>query len=266
MKRNWMLSVVGTVCVLAGSAFAEEAATASVGIDVPVLSAYVWRGMVLNDEAVVQPGLTGGIGGFSVNAWSSMDLTDNQGSSGEFDEMDWTVSYSQTVGMFELGAGLVAYTFPSSATETETAEDGMESETVVGALPGTKEVFVSVSVDVVLAPSLTLYYDIDEVEDFYAVASLSHSFELAEKVGLDLSASLGYGGSDYNAFYFGSDGSALNDLVLGASLPIAVTENLSVTPAISYMMLPDSDVEDAAEALYGEKDSVYGGVTLSLAF
>ena len=51
-----------------------------------------------------------------------------------------------------------------------------------------------------------------------------------------------------------------------AALPIAVTENLSLTPSIGYMLLPDSDLEDAAEAAYGEKDSVYGGATLSLAF
>ena len=32
------------------------------------------------------------------------------------------------------------------------------------------------------------------------------------------------------------------------------------------MFLPDSDLSDAAEASYGEKDSFYGGVTLSYAF
>ena len=96
---------LGWVGMLATTAAAVAEIETSVAVDVPVVSAYVWRGQVLNDEAVAQPGLTGGIGGFSVNAWSSMDLTDNQDSSGEFDEMDWTVSYSKTVGKFELGAG-----------------------------------------------------------------------------------------------------------------------------------------------------------------
>ena len=54
--------------------------------------------------------------------------------------------------------------------------------------------------------------------------------------------------------------------MLGAALPIALTENVSLTPSISYMLLPDSDLGDAAEALYGEKDSVYGGATLSVSF
>ena len=258
---NRMLGL-GLVGMLAMTAAAMAEIETSVSVDVPVLSAYVWRGMVLNDEAVLQPGLTGGIGGFSVNAWSSMDLTDNQGTTGDFDEMDWTVSYSQTLGKFELGAGLVDYTFPNS-TVTAEAEDGTET---VSALPSTKEFFASVGVDVLLSPSLTVYYDFDEVDDFYAVASIGHSFELMDKVGLDLSAALGYGGSDYNTFYFGYEDAALNDLVLGAALPIALTENVSQTPSISYMLLPDSDLGDAAEALYGEKDSVTGGATLSVAF
>ncbi len=259
MKKSLGLGWVGMLALAAAAAAEIET---GVAVDVPVVSAYVWRGQVLNDEAVAQPGLTGTIGGFAVNAWSSMDLTDNPNSSGEFDEMDWTVSYSKTVGKFELGVGVVQYTFPNSTIETE-ADDGT---TTVEDYPGTVEVFASVGVDVLLAPALAVYYDVDEIEGLYAVASVGHSFALMDKVGLDLKASLGFGDADYNAGYFGLDDAALNDLVLSAALPIAVTENLSLTPSVSYMMLPDSDLEDAAEAAYGEKDSVYGGVTLSLAF
>ena len=69
MKRMLGLGLVG-VMAMAVAATAEV--ETSVAVDVPVLSAYVWRGQVLNDEAVAQPGLTAGIGGFTVNAWSSM--------------------------------------------------------------------------------------------------------------------------------------------------------------------------------------------------
>ena len=259
MKKSLGLGLVG---MLAMAVAATAEIETSVGVDVPVLSAYVWRGQVLNDEAVAQPGLTGTIGGFSVNAWSSMDLTDAQDSSGEFDEMDWTVSYAKTVGKFELGAGVVQYTFPNSTIATQ-ADDGT---TTVEDYPGTVEVFASVGVDVPLAPTLAVYYDVDEIEGLYAVASVGHSFALMDKVGLDLKASLGFGDADYNAGYFGLDDAALNDLTLSAALPIALTENLSLTPSIGYVMLPDSDLEDAAKAAYGEKDCFYGGVALSLAF
>ncbi len=251
----------GLTCVLATGALAEGIES-EVAVDVPLLSAYVWRGQVLNEDAVLQPGLTGSIGGFSVNAWSSMNL-DGTDTDWEFTEMDWTLSYGQAVGPVELGAGIVQYTFPNS-TLTDVAEDGTET---VSAFPATVEVFASVGVpDVILGPALTVYYDVDAIEGLYAVVSAGHSFELTDKVALDLSASLGFGDKDYNTGYFGHDEAALNDLLLGASLPIAITENVSLTPSISYMMLPDSDLGDAAEAAYGEKDSVYGGVTLSCAF
>lgn len=259
MKKMLGLGLVG---MLAMAAAATAEIETGVSVDMAAVSAYVWRGQVLNDEAVAQPGLTGTIGGFTVNAWSSLDLTDNQDSSGEFDEMDWTVSYSKTLGKFELGAGVVQYTFPNSTLATE-AEDGTVA---VEDYPGTVEVFASVGVDVPLAPSLAVYRDVDEIEGFYAVASVGHSFALLDKMSLDLKVSLGFGDADYNAGYFGLDDAALNDLVLSAALPIAVTDNLSLTPSIGYMMLPDSDLEDAAKATYGEKDSLYGGVALSLAF
>jgi uncharacterized protein (TIGR02001 family) len=261
MKRingmsRWALWA-GISCALATGALADGLES-EVAVDVPLLSAYVWRGQVLNKDAVLQPGLTGSFGGFSVNAWSSMNL-DGTDTDGEFTEMDWTVAYSQAVGPVELGAGIVQYTFPNSTIEDE--EGG------VSAYPGTVEIFASIGApDVGLGPALTVYYDVDEIEGLYAVLSAGHSFALAEKVALELSASLGFGDKDYNAGYFGYDKSALNDLVLGAALPIALTENITLTPSISTMLLPDSSLGDAAEAAYGEKDSVYGGVTLSCAF
>ena len=261
-RSGWMRGglVGGLVagCVWAAGAVAQEESTVSVGVDVPVLSSYVWRGQVLNDDAVLQPGLTAGKAGFTVNAWSSMNLNDTE-TDGEFTEMDWTVSYSAMVGPVSLGAGVVQYTFPNSTLEQE---DG----TVV-AYPGTYEVFASAGLpDVLLSPTVTVYRDLDEIDGFYGVLAVAHSFSLSEKVGLKLSASLGAGDSDYNSGYFGHDEAALNDCVVGAALPISVIENLSVTPSISYMLLPDSDLGDAAEEAYGEKDSVYGGVTLSYAF
>ncbi len=257
MRSGWMCGLVAG-CVWAGGALAQEESPVTGGVDLPLLSSYVWRGQVLNDDAVFQPGLTASKAGFLVNAWSSMNLNDTE-TDGEFTEMDWTVSYSRSVGPVGLSVGVVQYTFPNSSLEQE---DG----TVV-AYPGTYEVFASAGLpDVLLSPTVTVYRDLDEIDGFYGVLAVAHSFSLAEKVGLKLSASLGAGDSDYNSGYFGYDDAALNDLVVGMSLPISVIENLSVTPSLSYMVLPDSSLSDSAEEAYGEKDSPYGGVTLSYAF
>jgi hypothetical protein len=64
-------------------------------LDVPVLSAYVWRGQVLVDDPVVQPTFTVAKGGFSINWWGNFNLDDNAtGDDFEFSEHDITLSYA----------------------------------------------------------------------------------------------------------------------------------------------------------------------------
>ena len=254
MKKMLELGLAG-LWMLAGTAGAES--DGSAGLDVAALSSYVWRGQTLNDKMVVQPSLTASKGGFALNAWANYNA--DGAYEGEFSEVDLTASYSKTLGPVALGAGIVQYTFPNQTLAVEDGEDM--------AYPGTVEVYASAGLpDMPLAPTLTVYRDVDEIDGTYGMLAVGHSFELTEKAALALSASLGAGDADYNAGYFGVDDAALNDLTLSAALPIAVTENLAVKPAISYVYLPDSDVRDAAEAVYGEDDAVVGSLTASYAF
>ena len=254
MKKMLGLGLAGLL-TWAGTAVAES--EVGVGLDVAALSSYVWRGQTLNDKMVVQPSLTASKAGFAINTWANYNV--DGAYDGDFSEVDLTASYSQAVGPVALGAGLVQYTFPNQTLAVEDGEDV--------AYPGTVEVYASAGLpDVPLAPTLTVYRDVDEIDGTYGMVAVGHSFELAEKVSLSLSASLGAADADYNAGYFGVDDAALNDLTVGAALPFAVLENLTVKPAINYVYLPDSDVRDAAEALYGEDDAVVGSLTASYAF
>lgn len=253
-----MMVVVGLMCVLAGAVAASAESDVSAGVDAPFVSAYVWRGQVLSKDAVFQPGLTASTAGFSVNAWSSMNL-DGTDTDGEFTEMDWTVSYDTSFDMVDVGVGVIQYTFPNT---TVVDDEGNGS-----AAKGTVELYATVGLsEVPLAPTLTVYGDVDEIDGVYGVLAVGHSFAISDMVGVDLSASLALADSGYNEGYFGLDETALNDCLLGLAVPIAATDQLSITPSVSYMFLPDSDLRDAAEESYGEKDSFYGGITLSYAF
>jgi len=58
---------------------AEPAAPAkewSVALDSTFNSAYVWRGLRLNDEAVWQPSVSASWKGFTATLWGNVDLTD----------------------------------------------------------------------------------------------------------------------------------------------------------------------------------------------
>ena len=263
-----MSAAVALLVVGAAGAWAAEAS-----LDLVVNSHYVWRGQVLNDEPVFQPSVTISKGGFSFNWWGNLNLTDNiTGDAHEFSEHDVGISYARPCPLTgaEVTLGLVNYDFPNvAADQTATGVDALSKNT--------HEVYLSYSLaEVPLAPTLLVSYDFNEVKDVYVNLAVSHSIDLVEKLSLDLDASVGFGGKDYNDFYFSfepeegaaivNDSAAFNDGNVSVGLTYAFSETLSLGGKVQYTALLDSDIRKGAEALYGEKDVVYGGVTLSHSF
>lgn len=242
----------------------EEASEVSASLDVPVLSAYVWRGQVLSEDAVLQPTFSIGKGGFSIGWWGNLNLTDEAtGDEFEFSEHDITVSYTLACPLTgaEVTLGVVNYDFPNVGLEDADGNLSLVNDTI--------EAFLSYSLaDVLLAPTLSVYYDFKEADGFYASLGIGHSLEVAEGTSLDLSASIGGANSDWGDFYFG-EADGLTDFSVGASLPLSVCESVTVTPGVQYVaLLGDAkDAVDADDSLYfGETDQVVGSLTLSYAF
>ena len=120
-----------------------------------------------------------------------------------------------------------------------------------------------ITLSVLLSPTVSVYYDIDEVNGLYATFGVSHSFPLGEVVkgispSLDLSGSVGYGSSNYNEGYFGVHSSGFVDLLLTAGLAIPIDEHLSVGPFVSFSQVLDSKLRDAVE----DDNATYFGATL----
>jgi len=81
---------------------AEEKPTASLGVD--ILSQYVWRGFALSrNSAVLQPSVTLGYKGFSVNVWGNFDTSENAPAfltprtGAKWNETDFTFGYSREI-------------------------------------------------------------------------------------------------------------------------------------------------------------------------
>ena len=268
MKTN-MTSIALAALAVTGLACAEEAKVTG-ELDLPVLSSYVWRGQVLNDQAVVQPSLTVSKYGFSLNTWANYNLNgsyssyakDNQN---EFSEVDLTASYATTLGPtnfpIAVSGGLIQYLFPNQTLPIGTNGLGK-------AYPGTHEVYASIGLpNLILAPTLQVNYDFDSANGFYANLAVSQSFEIVkDKASLVASASLGAGSAKYNAYYFSDSKTALNDGIVGLALPITLPGGVVIKTAIQFVFLPDSDIRDAADSLYGHKDRFVGSVTAVYAF
>ena len=161
---------------------AEEPAADKVTGEVAasVLSAYIWRGQELTRHSIViQPSITTSYKGFTANVWGNLDTNPYSGGdeeySSNFTETDVTLSYSRKFGMVQAGIGYIYYGLSGAAY------GGVD-------LKDSQEVFVSLGLDTILAPTLTVYKERDHYHQWYATLGVSHTFAMHENVGLKLAA------------------------------------------------------------------------------
>jgi len=232
------LTLVACVLMCAPPASAQV----EVSYDLGLFSHYVWRGITLTDGAVLQPAATiTHANGASVNVWGNLDVDDANDMSGEFNELDLTFGYSTSVGKANLDFGFCQYTFPNTQ------------------FAGTQELYVGVGFDVPLEPSLTLYYDIDEVDDYYGTLGVSYGTDITDAVSWSLAASVGFAGSDFAAAYTGGTSSGLYDGNVSLGLEYAA-EKLTFGVTVAYTDTLDEDV------LTEQSVNTWGGVYLAASF
>lgn len=174
MKRSIISVVVPALLGVMFMVGASAAADAVLGVD--VYSAYVSRGVTFNDGIVIQPSLDVSKDGFGVNVWGNLDIDDYDGAvdSGEFSEVDLTLSYSRSIDSVDLSLGIIEYVFPNAA------------------IKGTAEVFVSGTINLPAGFAIggTAYYDIDEIDDYYITVGPSYSYSINDKAGIEASVML----------------------------------------------------------------------------
>ena len=241
-----------------------------------VLSAYIWRGQELTRHAmVVQPSVTASYKGFSANVWGNLDTkpyaAGNENHSSAWTETDVTLSYARKFGIVQATAGYIYYGLAAPYAGGFDPQDA-------------QELFVSLGLDTLLSPTLTVYKEIDHYHQWYATLGASHTFALHEKIGLKLAGSVSYLKSEDASTYPKFNASAVattdkfsnfHDGMLSVMLPVAVTKNITITPLVTYVfpLSDDAKYEMRARSIKGaqdpgDKDSsfIYGGITLSFAF
>jgi len=215
--------------------------------DLAFMSKYVWRGMVVNPEAVLQPGVSASFLGFGVGFWGNIDMTDIYNNSGEFTEIDWIANYGFSFPLISIDFGLIYYDFPNTESNATT------------------EFYVTGSAGVLLSPTLSIYYDFDEVDGAYINAGISHGIAIGPELDLDLGASLGLGDSGYNNSYFGIDDGGMTDFLFTASVPFEAIPFFTITPSVNYSTQM-GDVKDKTDSLDGDSDAFFYGITASFSF
>lgn len=253
-KLFYLAIAVIALMAIAAAAIAQESEEAdpssSISLDLAYVTKYVWRGIPINEDPVVQPSLTyEHKSGLSLNLWGNIDTTDVADRKWDLTEIDYTLNYAWKCGGYEMTAGVGAYVFPGSDT------------------PTTAEVYSSICFGGKLTPTLQVYYDFVKADGFYASLSTGYECGLSYSKAaptLGLSAKLSYGTGNHNSYNYGVDTSGFTDLLLGAALPIKVGSKITVTPSINYATIINSDIRDAFETNNQDKNNFFAGITVSI--
>jgi len=240
------------IAVSSTQALAEDAKVSGY-TSVDVMSNYVWRGQKLSNSWVIQPSVGIAYGSFGANIWANLDSdAEALGADNRFKhtETDLTATYGFSFDKLGLTAGYIYYAL-------EGAND-------------TQEIFLSANYDVLLKPTLTLYYDFVEGNGAFVVASVGHSFPITADIPLNLGASASFNinnkvmgpdkdGKDFSNFYNGE---------LSASVAIPLTKAISITPKAAYSFALSDDAKNAISSVSndGKHDILYGGINLTLSF
>lgn len=230
-------------------------------LNVSLYSQYIWRGLELSrDSFVVFPSMTIGYKGFAVNLWADLDTNFKPGyEDGQFklQETDVTVSYSNSYEPWKLNytLGWILYDYqPTGVTDSRIVDTKNQ------------ELFLTLGLDVLLKPTLSIYNEIETGQAWYFNLGLSHSFAVYKDWSLDLG-----GWVSYLTNHSTADISNFHDGNISAGLKIPINNYLSVKPNLQYSFALSGDaarrIRDNSEALFHHRQDnfVYGGIILDLA-
>lgn len=261
IRKNLLLYLLVWTAVFCAvlHASAEDESGLTGEVSVSTLSQYIWHGQELSRNSIVlQPSFTLSYKSFSANIWGNGDSDPYFEGEDHWNETDYTLSYEGEYGMLTFGSGYSYYNFPDY-------EDS-------------QEVYLSLGLNTLLAPTLTIYKEIGHDLYWYFSLDVSHSFSLSDKFSLNLSASASYlvsedakeypevdsqgneTGDKYNNFHDGT---------LTVSLPVSVSASVTITPTLSYTfpLCGDARREMKYFSMTGEDNTfLYGGVIFAYSF
>ena len=245
MARRLAITLLA-VLLLAGTG-AHAAGPVDLKAELGLFSKYVWRGMVLSPDPVLQPVASVRLGGLGLGFWGNVDSGDANGSEGEFSEIDWTISYGLGIALVDVEAGLIYYdAIPTLGSDTA-------------------ELYLKGNVNVLLSPRLAIYQDIDAHNGTYVSGGVTWGNDISQTLAWELGAELGWGSQEYvnNYFPYGNGGfpAGFTDGLVGLAMPWRPIILLTVTPQVAWAALTG----DAREP-NTDNDTFVAGLTVTASF
>lgn len=216
-------------------------------------SIYEFRGVDFGDD-LFDAGIdfTYDLGdGFSLNAGLWYADTDGNNANAAFDELDYYIGLTKTIGAVDVSVGYTYYDFPGDSDHSEEYFIGLSTEFENG-----------------IGVSLTYFDDFnsdggdDTTEGEYLELEATKSWELSPCVGLDLAVGAAWS-FDYNSDVDGGDLDGFNHYFVAVAAPWTISESFTLTPYVKFV----GAASDLANDENGDsEDLFYGGLSLSYAF
>lgn len=237
--------------------------------DAGAFNAYVWRGVTLTNQVVLQPDayltVPAGGGSLVVGAWGSIeagryddpvnDLSEGGGTSSfNASEVDVWAEYGHTLGPKLTGTlGSVLYLFPNQVGFTNDVNR-------------TVEVYGKLQAGVPLSPKLAAWYDVDKVKGLYLEGSLAHPVAAVPGFPVTLGALAGFSVSqgvnpDDPTEIFNFTKNSLTHVDLSATGALSLGP-VVVSPTFHFLILND-DLTRITKPGTAKDVKAWGGVTLA---
>ena len=233
----------------------EEGFHANLNID--FLSDYVWRGQILCDAPVWQPGVElaydfGDFGKLTTEIWSSLSLTDKKDVWSRrgmgFQEIDYRIAYSKKFGDFNFEVGHFWYTYCNT-----------------GSGDTTQELYGKVEWDnKILKPTYEVYWDYTDSGDndpsaVYMNLKLDHKFAVDDQFSVTPYVSLGLADGAYLDYYGGVNKAEFADQNVGVTFEYEITDNVSLGAYLNYSWIVSHELRNSDYVGYGKNQILWGG-------
>lgn len=210
-------------------------------LNTSVFSTFMFRGRHLYDGLNLQPSIQprysfGEYGTVSGLLWFLVPLEGEQDSDTYF-VMDEGLAYDYTISRFTFSVGQYWYGYPKRS-------DSVNS---------TSELWGALSLDTILSPSFTVYWDYDAFDSLYYEISLSHTFQQSGDGAFNLTF--------FSSLGFASHAEKLYDHGGLVQITSGMSTDIQLGPATLRPQLAYTGSEDGATT-----NKVWGGFSLIFAF
>ena len=254
--------------VMVGQAPASSEAEASV--EAALVSSYVWRGQVLNNDMVFQPQFTIAQYGVSFNVWANYDLGENYiGIQGDFSELDLSLAYTLPLDLndFSFDIGVISYQFPANGDIPGTSA-GVNSKS-------TTEIFAAahwLTFKDYVIPSATFFGDVKEANGVYILFDVVAPYQISEFLYVEGGISTGWGNTSYNDYYWsapsngGNVDEGFNDYNFYGNVSYMLLDNLTATFNLTYTGTYGGAIRNAAKENYEAAEKLWAGLNVAYDF